>query len=1028
MTERLLAHVKQEFRDLSDGDREAVLHQVVLTLNHADLSDEAIMADDADPVKLARRLRTTLPAREAEFQLGEAGGRLYDVILDECCTSLARTLVHLPQFEPRATAELLSRLSTMANQVETVLSRLPIRSLTATEGEAEDEFSRRYLAKIRDDLDHLELFGLRFERLSRPQTRLSVAYIGLSVSKEDQTTATDKRSALPVSAWYPENRENQAIRVERVLSDHRLILLRGEAGGGKSTLLRWLAVTAARSAFTDELSSLNGCTPFLIKLRSYSGGRLPRPEEFLDDVAGTIVGVMPPGWVHQRLRSGQAVLLVDGVDEVTAPQRQAVREWLKGLVNEFPAIRIVVTSRPAAANVGWLRNEGFNTAFLEQLGAADLSALVRHWHDAVRECADLPCPPEKLPAYEAKLLARLESSPHLRSLATTPLLAAMLCALNIDRETLPRSRMGLYSAALEMLLETRDAKRNIPSSWTTPMERDQKVSLLQNLAWNLSMSNRVELPKPMVQRLVSDRLMAMPQVRADSKTVLDALLQRSGVIREPVPEKIDFVHRTVQEYLTAKQAADLGDMDLLVQYAHRDQWRETVVMAAGHANDPLRRELIQGILDRAQDEPRHARRLKLLAVACLETLPSVPEELKLALDRCLADLVPPRSERAARTLATAGEPVLARLPKTLEGLSKAVANATVQTAALINGPEALEILSRYACDKRATFELYKAWRYFDVEEYAERVLALAPRGGKAIVVNSSHFAALGKISPLNEVWGQLFESSGTPIDLSVLERHSSTLRTLILYTFGAPIDDGSMPGLPYLKDVTLGAFSGEDLRCLENLPESLRSLSLINCKKVQDYSSLSRFTELESLTLFDCLALRDVSQLPALKAVESISLSRSSLPQGSLGDLVNAAPNLRVVDLEDCKWVQDLSPLRKLDLQYLELKGTAVTHLDDLVGQTNLQRLDVGGTGISDLAPLEGLTNLRVIQLSGCEGIADLRPISALPQLESIRIAGISAGVDLTPFAGNRNIEVHIEAGQEVQGGEALGDQLKVDL
>lgn len=211
---------------------------------------------------------------------------------------------------------------------------------------------------------------------------------------------------------------------------------------------------------------------------------------------------------------------------------------------------------------------------------------MHHWHDAARGCTDLPCPHERLPGYEAKLLARLESAPHLGTLAATPLLAAMLCALNLDLDTLPRNRIGLYSAALDMLLETRDAKRNVPSVQTTPLEREQKIRILQDLAWHLSTSGRLELPKTMVERLIADRLTAMPQVRTSAELVLEALLQRSGVIREPVPGRIDFVHRTVQEYLAAKQAADLGDMDLLVRSAHHDQWRETVVMAAGHANEP----------------------------------------------------------------------------------------------------------------------------------------------------------------------------------------------------------------------------------------------------------------------------------------------------------------------------------------------------------------------------------------------------------------------------------------------------------
>src|SRR4029077_13270558 len=93
-----------------------------------------------------------------------------------------------------------------------------------------------------------------------------------------------------------------------------------------------------------------------------------------------------------------------------------------------------------------------------------IRALIRHWHTAVQDAGNLPCQPEELPTYEAALLARLEVAPHLRVLAATPLLAAMLCALNLERPTqLPRDRMGLYAAALEMLVERRDAERGVPS-------------------------------------------------------------------------------------------------------------------------------------------------------------------------------------------------------------------------------------------------------------------------------------------------------------------------------------------------------------------------------------------------------------------------------------------------------------------------------------------------------------------------------------------------------------------------------------
>jgi len=1024
VTERLLTFARQEYGGLDDGDREAVLHQVVLTLERADLSDEALLADDMDPVKLARRLRRTLPAREAEFQLGEAGARLYEAVLEECCDCLARILIHLPQFEPRALAETLNRLSRMTEQVEAALARLPVRSLTAPEGETHDEeFTRRYLAFISESLDRLELFGVRFERFTRPQTTLSVAYISLNASPEDRSR-THRAEAVPISDWRSEERDGGSVRVEQALGAHRRVLVRGEAGGGKSTLLRWLAVTAARGAFTGELSDLNGHVPFLIKLRSHAGQALPRPEEYLDDVAGNLSGLMPRGWVHRRLLSGRALLLVDGVDEVTDSQRTAVRQWLQQIVAQFPSIRIVVTSRPAAAAAGWLRAEGFGTVFLESLGPADLRALVRHWHEAVRDCADLPCPPERLPAHEARLLARLESAPHLRTLAATPLLAAMLCALNLDRQALPRDRMGLYAAALDMLLETRDAQRNVPSARTVPLEREQKIRILQDLAWHLSTSNRVELPKPMVERLIADRLATMPQVRAKADTVLEVLLERSGVLREPVPGRIDFVHRTVQEYLAAKQAADLGDMDLLIRNAHRDQWRETVVMAAGHANEPLRRELITGILDRARTERRHARRLKLLAVACLETLPSVPDDLRVALDRCLNDLIPPRTPAMARSLATAGEPVLARLPETLEGLSETTAKATVQTAWLINGPQALDVLARYATDQRLNvqYELGEAWAYFDPHEYAERVLANMPPGGRLWVRSPAQLAALSKVPPLSSLG---VYNVNEPVDASFLTAHAASLHILRFQSNRSIVDLYDLPELPRLQGFATSVFGLADLGFLDELP-LLESIWITECGDVEDPSSLLRFTALKTLGLHDCGWLHSLRQLPPLKTVETLYLSGARLGR-ELDALVEAASNVKSLILCNCEGFNNLRLLGELQLTSLHVGGnTAVSDLHPLSRQLHLSYLSLSETSVDDLTPLQGLSELKELWLDDCAAVTDLRPLASLPNLRELHIEGIAPGVDLSPLAHNRRLTVYIKAGQDVRGGEKLGRRLKI--
>ena len=632
--------------------------EVVRVFSTADLSDVVLFDADADPFRLASSVRAKMPPYGLESQLGEAGARLFDVILDECCECLVRILLQLPQFGPRASAETLARLSGLAGQVQAVLDQMPPRSLDAPRGTADDEeFRRRYLHHVSQVLDSVELFGVQVERY-HPQATLSVAYISLTVSAQGPgSSGTRGRSALHalrVADWREGDRQGElaAVRVEVALGRSRLTLIRGEAGSGKSTLLCWLAVAAARGKFTADLAGWNGCVPFYITLRSYAGRTLPNPEEFLATAAGPIAGLMPEGWVHRQMSSGRALLMVDGVDELTGQQRHAVRPWLAGLLADYPEIRVVVTSRPAAAGSDWLAAEGFTEAFLERMRSADIRALIRHWHAAVKDAGNYPCTPEELPAYEAALMSRLEAAPHLWVLAATPLLAAMLCALNLDRKTqLPHDRMDLYRAALDMLVERRDAERHVPSYQDVVLEQGQKMQILQRLAWRLSATGRAELPKPTALACVEETVRAMPRVTAGSQEVLEYLLQRSGVLREPSRGRIDFIHRTIQEYLTARQVADDGDMDLLVRNAHRDQWREIIVMAAGRANAPQRRELLAGLLQRMRAEQRYTRQLMLLVASCQETLAAVPDEFRGDIDACLKQLVPPRDLVSARSLA-----------------------------------------------------------------------------------------------------------------------------------------------------------------------------------------------------------------------------------------------------------------------------------------------------------------------------------------------------------------------------------------
>src|SRR6185312_10689699 len=205
---------------------------------------------------------------------------------------------------------------------------------------------------------------------------------------------------------------------------------------------------------------------------------------------------------------GRALLLVDGVDELVSVQRPAVRKWLRGLLAEFPQIRVVVTARPGAADRSWLAAEGFTPLLLERMSPLDVTAFCRRWHDAMREAAQrravtLPCQVDELGDYERALLRQLDGRKHLRGLASSPLLCAMLCALNLDRrQQLPPDRMALYRDALALLLGRRDAAREIPAGRGVVRDNGSKLAILQHVAWRLSLAGRAELSRDDVLDLV----------------------------------------------------------------------------------------------------------------------------------------------------------------------------------------------------------------------------------------------------------------------------------------------------------------------------------------------------------------------------------------------------------------------------------------------------------------------------------------------------------------------------------------------
>lgn len=750
----VLRYIGHEFPSLIENEKNSAILAVKDTFDHARLTDRVLFQQDLDPLYLEGFLRRSVP--DATRDLGESASGLYNRLLTECCAYVIAVTTTLPRFNAEAFTEILKRQSFLIQTIDQVLTRLPGQDDSASE--THSTFTTAYRRHVATKWDRMRLFGADVSTRNYP---LSVAYITLNVTSEARLRAVTGRPSVGVQS------------VDSALQGTSRIFLRGAPGSGKTTLLHWLAVRAARDDFPASLKEWSGAIPFFVPLREYAEKEFPDdPSAFLRHAGIHLPAQAPREWAALILSEGRGLFLIDGIDELPRERREGARWWLKNLIADFGSCRYIVTTRSAAANPDWLESEGFDSASLEPLNAHGVQAFVQRWYEAViSETADQE-ERQELARNERNLSSLILSTRHLLNLARTPLLCALLCALYRDHRTvLPRDRMELYEAALMMLLERRDIERGI-DKFGLDLSRREKVLLLQDLAYWLMTNGLSEAAEPRVIRLMERTVSGMRHVTVSADIVYRYLLERSGVLYETAAGWTGFIHRTFEEYLAGKAFVDNDQLDMLISNAENDQWREVVVMAAGHAPGKQRVDLIRRLLAKADrvSRPRGLvfplsapdfvaqNSLLITAFACLENIPNLPPDLAASLRKHAPAIMPPKTMEEATTLAAAGEFGLSLLAEQkLEAFGSA--GRLIRAASLVGGREALALIKRtvrspereYSEDRWSQDDMISAWLRFDPDEFAREVISGTRYGRSLRIRNPELLGSLHLVEGLHNL-------------------------------------------------------------------------------------------------------------------------------------------------------------------------------------------------------------------------------------------------------------------------------------
>ncbi|MYS08476.1 NACHT domain-containing protein [Streptomyces sp. SID6041] len=719
-------------RPFPADETEAVTDALAATLLAlGDLDMDDIQAVRLGHTALARRLRAAAPGPDG---LSADSVRYLESLTEWACLHILEFFTQRSTFVARSLVEQSRGQGELIAKVDEVIRRVP-----RADGR-DAEFERRYLTHLAKKHGRLTIYGVDL-RDAPEKWPLDVAYLSLEATGGLGRTGaaagaeTGRGGAAVVQVSVSDISFVGALsgdltellrrgdlvdgRADRILAHHDRVLLRGAAGSGKTTLIQWLAVSATHEDPADDMAYLHGRVPFVLPLRALTrhGERLPAPDRFLS-AAGCPLSP-PDGWADRVLAAGRGLVLVDGIDEIPEAERDRARRWLRDLLDVYDGNRWLVTSRPTAVGDDWLAADGFTELTLAPMSAAEVTTFVQRWHRAAGPAAE---------PYEQPLLDALRTTADVARLATSPLMCGLICALHHGRRGfLPRGRKALYDAALAMLLSRRDRERDMGTPYGVELGDAPQIQLIQRLAYWLTLNGRTTMDRAHAESVVREAVPAITEAAGyDPGAVFTHLLHRSGLLREPTADTVDFVHRTFQDYLAAKALVDRWDIGVLVRHAADDQWEDVIRMAVGHARPRECAEIFEELLKAVDETPDRRTRLRILVVAAtaLDHATEVEPAIRERILARTAAVIPPHDPEEARELASVGRAVLDLLPGP-EGLDDETAWSVTTTATHVTTDAALPFLARFAQHSSLIVraQLMWGWSRFDTARYAEEIIA-----------------------------------------------------------------------------------------------------------------------------------------------------------------------------------------------------------------------------------------------------------------------------------------------------------------